>query len=208
MTDPKALMSAGETQQRAAEVIDFNRERNTVEVKLVPYEVEARIGEDTREVFTRGAFARADPRRVKVSDQQHNRATIIGRAVELDDRADGAYGLLKISDTAAGRDVLTLLRDQVLTEVSVEFVPQRRYMKVQRRGEDFLVRHDRATLLGVSPVAHGAYGADARVLAVRAAELYAEHLETAEAEVEAQRAALEKIRAAELAELASFTAGH
>lgn len=207
MSDSTALMTAGELQQRDAEVISFDPDEGVVEARLVPYEIEAQIDETTREVFTRGAFARADARRVKVSDQQHNRTVVIGHATELRDESDGLYGKLRISNTSHGRDTLTLLRDGVLTEVSVEFTPQRRYMRVERRGAGYLVRHDRATLLGVSPVSHGAYGAGARVLAVRAAQLLAEHEAELEAEEARRRERLEQIRAAELAELNSFTAG-
>jgi HK97 family phage major capsid protein len=42
----------------------------------------------------------------------------IGKATELADQADGLYATLALSDTAAGRDALTLLRDGVLTDVS------------------------------------------------------------------------------------------
>lgn len=200
-------LTAGEVQEREAQVIAFDPDAGVVEARLVPYEIEAQLDEQTREVFTRGAFARADVRRVKVSDQQHNRAVVIGHAIELRDDEDGLYGKLRISDTTHGRDTLTLLRDGVLTEVSIEFTPQRRYMRVERRGNGYLVRHDRATLLGVSPVSHGAYGAGARVLAVRAAELLAEHEAELEAEEARRRERLEAIRAAELAELNSLTAG-
>jgi HK97 family phage prohead protease len=124
-------------------------------------------------VFTRAAFAAAvgNPSRVKVTDQQHNRAVNIGMAVELRDEPDGLYGKLKIADTTAGRDVLTLLRERVLEELSVEFRPMaRRFQVVRRAADDLLVRHDKAELVGVSPVGAGAYGDQARVLLVRNAE--------------------------------------
>jgi phage head maturation protease len=52
----------------------------------------------------------------------------------------------------------------------VEFKPQKRHAQFIRRRDDVLVRHDRAVLVGVSPVGAGAYGSDARVLSVRDAE--------------------------------------
>ena len=92
-------------------------------------------------------------------------------------------------DTTAGRDVLTLMREEVLTELSVEFRPLRGKYDVVRRGpDDVLIRHHKAELVGVSPVGSGAYGDQARVLMVRSAER-------------------ESARAEALAQLASLTAG-
>jgi HK97 family phage prohead protease len=154
---------------RAAVVDDFDVDTGIVQAKLVPYEHEAQLDEELFEVFTRGAFsgAASNTSRVIVSNQAHDRANSIGRALELRDEDDGLYGSLKISDTTHGRDVLTLMRDGVLTELSVEFRPQRRRMRVTRRADGLLVRHDKATLIGVSPVAAGAYGNEARILSVR-----------------------------------------
>lgn len=155
--------------QRAVEVAEVDADKGLVEVKLAPYEVEAELAAGLSEVFTAGCFAAAcgNPSRVKVTDQQHNRAIVIGNAVNLRDESDGIYGTLRIADTAAGRDVMTLLRAKVLEELSVEFQPQKRHAKFIQRGGDVLLRHDRAILLGVSPVGAGAYGHDARVLSVR-----------------------------------------
>lgn len=177
-------------QVRAAQVVDVDDEHGIVEVKIVPYEVEAQIDNGLYEVFSRAAFAGAigNPGRCKVTDQQHNRSVVIGNAVELRDEPDGHYGKLRIADTVAGRDVLTLLSAQVIDEMSVEFAVMRRHMRVTRRDDGMLVRHDRALLLGCSPVSAGAYGRDARVLSVRSAE----------ADVARER---------ELAYLASLTAG-
>lgn len=160
-------------QVRAATVEDVDAEQGIVELKIVPYEVEVELDVGLHEVFSRGAFAAAigNPSRCKMTDQQHSRSVVIGNAIELRDEDDGHYGRIRIADTVAGRDVLTLLRAKVLDEVSVEFMPMRKFMQVQRReGGDVLVRHDRAVLLGVSPVGAGAYGRDARVLSVRDAE--------------------------------------
>jgi HK97 family phage prohead protease len=159
-------------QVRAAKVEDVDDEHGTVRVKLVPYEVEAELWDGAMEVFTRGAFAAAvgNPSRCKMTDQQHNRNVVIGNAIELRDEPDGHYGTLRIADTVAGRDVLTLLRAGVLDEMSVEFQPMRKHMRVTNREGGVLIRHDKATLLGVSPVSEGAYGQGARLLSVRAAE--------------------------------------
>jgi HK97 family phage prohead protease len=159
-------------QVRAAPVVNVDDDSGIVEVKIVPYEVEATLDEGLSEVFSRGAFAAAigNPSRCKMTDQQHSRHVVIGNAVELRDEADGHYGKLRIADTVAGRDVLTLLRAGVLDEMSVEFMPMRKHMRIDRREADVLIRHDKALLLGVSPVSAGAYGRDARLLSVRDAE--------------------------------------
>jgi len=159
-------------QVRAATVEDVDQETGVVELKLVPYGVEAEIDRGLWEVFTPGAFAGAvgNPSRVKMSDQQHNRSVVIGNATQIRDDADGVYGKFRIADTVAGRDVLTLLRAGVLDEMSVEFSAARKHMRVTQRDGGTLLRHDRATLLGVSPVSVGAYGRDARLISVRDAE--------------------------------------
>jgi HK97 family phage prohead protease len=189
---------------RAAPVVDFNQAEGIVEAKLAAYEVEVDIFSDLSEVFARGAFARSAklPGRVKVSDQQHNRMVVIGHAVELRDEADGLYGLLKIADTSAGRDTLTLLRDGVLDELSVEFVPQAKYMKVTRNKDGKThVRHERATLIGVSPVSEGAYGQAAKVLKVRANQMLTEADENAAEQAELAARQLAEIRAKHIQDL-------
>lgn len=159
-------------QVRQAEVVGVEDD-GTVDAKIAPYEVEAQLSDGLWEVFTRGAFAGAvgNPSRCKVTNQGHDRAVVIGHAVSLRDEEDGHYGKLRIADTSQGRDVLALLRAGSLTELSVEFRMQKRGYRIgPRSGGGQLLRHDRATLVGVSPVGAGAYGDAARVLAVRAAD--------------------------------------
>jgi phage head maturation protease len=68
---------------------------------------------------------------------------------------------------AGGDELLTLARDGVLDEASIEFAPVRESMVASRRGEQTLVRHRRAHLRGVGLVPHGAYGRSALVTSVR-----------------------------------------
>jgi HK97 family phage prohead protease len=141
-----------------------------VEAQIVPYETEAQVGEGVWEIFTRGAFAAAieNPSRCKLTNQGHDRGVVIGHAVELRDEREGLRGKLRVADTTHGRDVLALFRAGSLSELSVEFRPQKKYMKfTQRAGGGVLMRHDRAVLVGVSPVGAGAYGDQARVLMMR-----------------------------------------
>lgn len=173
-TAPELVMDPAQTYLRAAATVEsVDLDAGVIDAKLVPYEVEADLGGGLHEVFAPGAFSAAvgNPSRVKVTDQQHNRAVNIGKAIELRDQPDGLYGRLRIVDTSAGRDVMVLLREKVLEELSVEFRPIRRKFDLVRRGaNDMLVRHHKAELVGVSPVGAGAYGDQARVLLVRSAE--------------------------------------
>lgn len=164
------VFAVDEIQTRAAIVADVDAGRGIITAKIAPYEVETLIDDGLSEIFTRGAFAAAvgNPSRIKVTNQGHQRQTVIGHAIELRDETDGIYGDLRIPDTTYGRDVLALADAGSLTDMSVEFRAQRRYMRVQRRERDVLVRHDRAVLLGVSPVGAGAYS-DARIVSVREA---------------------------------------
>jgi HK97 family phage prohead protease len=164
---------SGQVQTRRAEVIGVTDDEGLVEARIIPYEVEVQLGEGLWEVFTRGAFQAAvgNPSRCKVTDQGHQRQVIIGHATQLRDEPGGLEGQLRIADTSHGRDVLALMRAGSLSELSAEFRPQARHMQVTRRAAGgVLVRHDRAVLVGVSPVGLGAYGEEARVLSVREAE--------------------------------------
>lgn len=209
MSDQANDLLAGEVQTRAATVVDIDTEHGIIDALMVTYEQRAQIDHDLFEEFSPGAFASAisSPHRVKVSNQGHDMKSTIGRALELREESGSLYGRLKISDTTAGRDVLTLLRDEILDELSIEFVPQKRYMKVEKLAEGgLLIRHDRAVLKGISPVAHGAYGRGSRVLAVRAQTIFEER--SAEREQAAQAAAADLLarRQAELQALRGLTA--
>jgi HK97 family phage prohead protease len=158
-------------QVRAATVTEVDVEQGLVEVKIVPYELETQLGPNYWEVFTRGAFAAAvkSPHRCKMSNQEHDRSQSIGVAVELRDQEDGHYGTIHIPKTDVGERVLTLMKAGVLDEISAEFEPQKRHRQEFWQGNQLHIRHDRATLVGLSPVAAGAYGQNARVLSVRSA---------------------------------------
>ena len=215
MSDQANDLLAAESQVRAATVVDVDTDRGVIDALIISYEKRAQIDHDLWEVFTRGAFASSvsAPHRVKVSNQQHDMKVTIGRATELREESDGLYGRLKIADTAAGRDVLTLLRADeedglaFLDELSIEFMPQKRHMKVEKLPEGgLLVRHDRAVLKGVSPVSHGAYGRGSRVLAVRAQSMFDEQAAEREQAAQAAAAELAARREAELQALRALSA--
>jgi len=157
-------------QTRSATVSALDAEQRIIELLAVPYGVETRLSPSLVESFAARAFGNAgkDPGRVKL---WHGHSTaggsIVGSAALVEDRAEGVFIRARVSHTAAGDDLLTLAQDGVLDEASVEFQPIPADMNVTRRGEDTVVRHKRARLLGVALVPHGAYGRGAVVLSVR-----------------------------------------
>lgn len=167
-----AQYTTGDVLVRAVKVEDgaVDAEKRIIDCVLMTYEHPAQIDHELHEIFTAGAFkaAVANPSRVKVSDQQHDRKVVVGQAIELRDEPKELRGTLRIADTTAGRDLLTLLREGILEELSVEFRAQPRHFKVTRTEKGLVVRHDKAVLVGISPVSAGAYGDGSRVLAVRA----------------------------------------
>jgi HK97 family phage prohead protease len=128
----------------------------------VPYDVEQRIGSNLVEVFRKGVFrdvTRA-ANRVKLL-YQHKTDAPIGRAVMLEEREEGLYGEFRISKTEAGDEALELIRDGVLSNLSVGFQP----LKDEKRGG--IVNRIKAHLAEVSLVTFGAYGDAANIVAVR-----------------------------------------
>lgn len=128
----------------------------------VPYDVEQRINPGLVEVFRKGVFrdvTRA-ANRVKLLFQ-HKTDTPIGRATMLEERDGGLYGEFRISKTEAGDEALELIRDGVLSNLSVGFQP----LKDEKRGG--VVNRIRAHLAEVSLVTFGAYGDAANIVAVR-----------------------------------------
>lgn len=168
--DVPAVFTANPIQTRSATVAALDVEQRLVELRAVPYGVETRLASRLVESFAPRAFGNAskDPGRVKLwAGHSTDGGSPVGSAEAVEDRADGVYIRARVSQTAAGDDLLTLARDGVLDEASVEFQPIPEDMRVTRRGDDTVVMHRRARLLGVALVTHGAYGRDAVVLSVR-----------------------------------------
>jgi uncharacterized protein len=141
---------------------------------LLPWNVEARVFEPTVgrvvvEVFERGALADVDAAAVPLTARhpRDNETLPIGRTVELEDRADAAWGSWHISDTLAGNEVLELARDGVPLSLSVGLVPAPGGSRwTQNRSR---VTRTRAGLDHVAIVRRGAYRG-AAVVGVRAAD--------------------------------------
>jgi HK97 family phage prohead protease len=94
---------------------------------LLPWGTEAQVLDRGRlvvEQFQRGALADVDPARVPLTARHPRDAETlpIGRTVELEDRADAAWGAWRVSKTALGDEVLELARDGVPLGLSVGFV--------------------------------------------------------------------------------------
>jgi HK97 family phage prohead protease len=93
---------------------------------LLPWGVEARVvdrGRLVTETFSRGALDGTDPARVPfMATHPRDAGTLpIGVTVELEDRADAAWGAWHVSDTMIGNEVLALARDGVPLGLSVGF---------------------------------------------------------------------------------------
>jgi HK97 family phage prohead protease len=130
----------------------------------VPYDVEQRIHPTLTEVFRRGAFANVAraAHRVKLLVGHDAQALPIGRATLLREDERGLYGEFRVSKGQRGDDILELVRDGALSEMSVGFQP----LKDKRRS-DGVIERLAAHLAEVSLVTFGAYGQAASVVGVR-----------------------------------------
>ena len=130
----------------------------------VPYDVEQKIAPGLIEVFRRGAFAdviRA-PFRVKLLHGHDAQALPLGRATLLKETDKGLYAEFRVSNTRAGDEVLTLVKDGALDQLSIGFMP----LKNKKRA-DGVIERLKAHLAEVSLVTFGAYGELASVTGVR-----------------------------------------
>ena len=98
----------------------------TLHGALLPWNVEARVVDRGRlvvETFERGALAGTTPARVPLTaTHPRDAGTLpIGVMVELEDRAEAAWGAWRVSRTAIGDEVLELARDGVPLGLSVGF---------------------------------------------------------------------------------------
>jgi HK97 family phage prohead protease len=99
----------------------------TLHGPLLPWGVEARVLDRNRmvvESFERGALAGTDPGRVPLTatHPRDNQQLPIGVTVELEERADAAWGAWHVSKTAVGDEVLELARDGVPLGLSIGFM--------------------------------------------------------------------------------------
>lgn len=130
----------------------------------VPYDVEQRIHQGLTEVFRRGVFSRVVPNahRVKMLVGHDAQALPIGRATLLREDTAGLYGEFRVSKGSRADDILELVRDGALSELSIGFIG----LKDTRR-PDGVIERIAAHLAEVSLVTFGAYGQAAAVVGVR-----------------------------------------
>ena len=145
----------------------------TLHGPLLPWGVTARVVDRGRlvdEVFERGALHGTDPGRVPLTaTHPRDAGTLpIGVTVELEDRADAAWGAWRVSRTALGDEVLELARDGVPLGLSIAFaeVPGGSRWSADRRR----VTRTRAALDHVAVVRVPAY-VGAGVVGVRSGDV-------------------------------------
>lgn len=141
----------------------------TVEVRLMSWGEVADTPQG-RETFARTAFGKVDPADIALESQRHD-GELVGVGTAWDERDDGPYLVGRVSDTAAGRDLLTLLSDGAIRAASVAFVPR----KSSRRPDGVIVR-EVAELRRVALLHRGAYRS-AGVVAVREDQTMADPIE-------------------------------
>lgn len=144
----------------------------TIHGILMPYNTETRVNDGFgfyTEVFRNGAFAksireRGDRIPLLVNHDKFNRLPI-GRSVEFKEDAKGLYGAFRVSNTTAGDETLTLVRDGAADSFSAGFIPVIPAPRdpIPKSG---LVERVEAKLLEASVVAFPAYE-DARIVGVR-----------------------------------------
>ncbi len=133
----------------------------TLIARLVPYNEVATVDDfDGRgpylERFAAGAFnaqLRAASRIKAFLNFRHGQGLSdqCGHATQIDDRADGLHGELRVLDTPNGETALQLYHAGILDRLSIEFVSRK------DRIVDGIVERLDARLLGVALVPQGAY---------------------------------------------------
>jgi uncharacterized protein len=152
--------------------LDLEVTRSTTEGRTVcgivaPFDVVALVNDGAgpyKEALKRGAFTKTIQERgdkVKFLAHHDKRSNPLGKATLLREDAAGLYGEFYVSKTAAGDEVLELVRDGALDAFSVGFLPIR-----HAKSSAGVVERTEVALREVSVVTFPAY-ADAVVTAVR-----------------------------------------
>ena len=160
-----------ELEKRYASLASFSAEGDgmTFSGIAIPYNQVTTIHGETRggpydETFRLGAFAKTLAERWHGKPvplfQSHDYSRFgIGVAETLEETPEGLRGTWRLSDVQAGRDAATLIRDQVVTGLSVGFEPLKsNTIKASQRGESRnLVERTEVRLREVSLCAFPAY---------------------------------------------------
>lgn len=140
----------------------------TVVGLAVPYNTPQRIDSRLTEQFARGAFNKQLEAAHRIPFAREHMAlggALIGKTLVLRDDAAGLYGEWRISKTAVGDETLELIKDGVLSHLSIGFRSRQ-----DRKLSNGVVERVTADLREVSVVLEGAYGENATVEEVRALE--------------------------------------
>ena len=133
----------------------------TLEARIVPYNTRARVAdapsfEPYEESFLPGAFERqtSAPDRLKIwlnFEHEQGLRGIVGHGIALEEREDALYGTFRVHDNTDGDKALGMVRQGLLTGLSIEFNP------LKSKRVDGVVQRLRAHLDKVSLVRIGAY---------------------------------------------------
>ncbi len=139
----------------------------TIDVQAVPYGTAVPIpSEGIRERFAFGAFTHQLPamhRVVATYRHQSQGGEVIGRLGSGNELASGLRVAMQISDTRAGNDTLTLVRDGAVGQVSIGFRSKREWSRL----DGGVTERVKANLFEVALLPEGAYGRHASVIGVR-----------------------------------------
>ena len=134
-----------------------------IDVRLAAWgEVASETAEGWSETLEPGAFGDVDPSRVTLESQAHGGA-IVGVAQVIHQRAGDAVATFRVASTAAGDELLELVRSGVLRDASIVFAPGAHTIR-----PDGVVSWSAVDLRRVALLPRGAYPS-ARVLAYRSA---------------------------------------
>jgi HK97 family phage prohead protease len=146
----------------------------SLQALIVPYDRPTRVADPPdytpyEEVWVRGAFedqVLSDSAKVWLNfEHEPGVRGIVGHGISLRDRPDGLHGTFRVHENTDGAKALLLIREGLLTGLSLEAVAMR---SVKRGG---LVQRVKARLDAVALTRRPAYK-DARVLAVRKHEAF------------------------------------
>jgi len=161
-----------EIQIREAELSLDSAEERTITGLAVPYDQEASIGGGIQERFAPGAIDTVEDVKLFYGHEEP-----IGRVVSGRETEAGYEITAKVSNTARGEEVLTLMRDGVLNKFSVGFMP------VEQERDGSLITRTLVDLKEVSVVPFPAF-AGANITEVREDQLDPEIVETPKQERE------------------------
>ena len=148
-----------------AYVTDLEEDGRTILGRCVPYNVPALVRDAPNlppyeEIFAVGTFKRitADPARVRLTYEHPDKrgggtvADQLGRGVEFRDEMDGLHGAFRVVESDLGDHALALVKERILTGLSVDFEPIS-----ARRGPGGRIIRTRARLIDVSLTRDPAY---------------------------------------------------